>query len=110
MPERINVKAPFGFVALSRFTVANGVEQQVKEAFRNRPHLVENASGFLRLDVLSPLENQNEIWLLTYWDSEASFQAWHASHAFQKAHRALPKGVKLDPKATRLTFLEHIAS
>jgi heme-degrading monooxygenase HmoA len=47
---------------------------------------------------------------MTYWDSEASFKAWHASHAFQKAHRSLPKGVKLDPKATRLTFLEHVAS
>jgi heme-degrading monooxygenase HmoA len=110
MTDSSNITPPFGFVALSRFAVANGLEQPVKEAFRDRPHLVEDAPGFLRLDVLSPWETPNEIWLLTYWDSEASFKAWHASHAFQKAHRSLPKGVKLDPKATRLTFLEHVAS
>jgi heme-degrading monooxygenase HmoA len=39
---------------LSRFVVANGIGTDVREAFVNRPHLVENAPGFLRLEVLSP--------------------------------------------------------
>lgn len=38
----------------------------VKAAFVHRPHLVENAPGFVRLDALSPLEEPDEIWLLTY--------------------------------------------
>jgi hypothetical protein len=29
------------FIALSRFTIANGMADQVKDAFINRPHLVD---------------------------------------------------------------------
>jgi heme-degrading monooxygenase HmoA len=35
---------------LSRFTVANGMEAEVREAFVNRPHLVAGAPGFVRPD------------------------------------------------------------
>ena len=42
------------FVALSRFTVANGMADQVKDAFINRPHLVDTARGFLRMQVITP--------------------------------------------------------
>jgi heme-degrading monooxygenase HmoA len=39
------------FIALSRFAVANGMADQVKEAFMHRPHLVDDAPGFLRMQV-----------------------------------------------------------
>lgn len=42
---------------ISKFEVRNGMEDEIKDAFRNRPKLVENAKGFVRLDVLSPLSN-----------------------------------------------------
>ena len=41
------------FVALSWFTVANGMADQVKDAFINRPHLVDTAPGFLRMQVIT---------------------------------------------------------
>jgi hypothetical protein len=53
------------FVALSKFVIANDTSPAVKNAFRQRPHLVEAATGFVRLDVLSPEDNPNEIWLIT---------------------------------------------
>ena len=59
-----------GFVALSRFVVANGMIDEVKAAFRNRPHLVEEAPGFVRMEVLSPLDRPEEVWLMTYWSDE----------------------------------------
>lgn len=65
------------FVALSSFEVMQGFEEQVKQAFKDRPKLVENYHGFIRLDVLSPTENPAEIWLLTYWTSEDKFKDWH---------------------------------
>ena len=49
------------FIALSQFTVANGMTEQVKDAFTRRPHLVDDAPGFLRLEVISPLDNGDEI-------------------------------------------------
>jgi heme-degrading monooxygenase HmoA len=55
------------FVALSRFVIANEMSQQVKTAFLERPHMVDDATGFLRMDVISPVDNPDEIWLLTYW-------------------------------------------
>ncbi len=98
------------FIALSQFTVANGMAEQVKDAFTKRPHLVEEASGFLRLEVISPLDNKDEIWLLTYWRDEDSFKSWHHSHLYHDSHRGIPKGLKLVPKSVRLRFFEHVSS
>jgi heme-degrading monooxygenase HmoA len=98
------------FIALSRFTIANEMTEQVKEAFRNRPHLVEAASGFLRLEVISPLDNLNEIWLLTYWQDEDSFKVWHHSHLYRDSHKGIPKGLKLVPGSAQLRFFEHVCS
>jgi heme-degrading monooxygenase HmoA len=98
------------FIALSQFTVANNMSGRVKEAFAGRPHLVEEAPGFLRLEVISPLDNGDEIWLLTYWRDEESFKSWHHSHLYHDSHRGIPKGLKLVPQSARLRFFEHVAS
>jgi len=98
------------FIALSQFTVANGMTEQVKDAFAQRPHLVDGAPGFLRLEVISPLDDRDEIWLLTYWRDEESFKAWHHSHLYRDSHKGIPKGLKLVPKSARLRFFEHVSS
>jgi heme-degrading monooxygenase HmoA len=98
------------FVALSKFAIANGMTQAVKTAFEQRPHLVDSAPGFRRLDVLSPLTYPEEIWLLTYWDDEASFHTWHRSHTYRESHQGIPKGLKLVPKSVELLLFEHVAS
>jgi heme-degrading monooxygenase HmoA len=98
------------FIALSQFTIANNMTEEVKAAFLNRPHLVEDAPGFLRLEVISPLDNRDEIWLLTYWRDEDSFKVWHHSHLYHDSHKGIPKGLKLVPKSVRLRFFEHISS
>lgn len=94
---------------LSRFVVANGKEDEVREAFINRPHLVENAPGFLRLEVLSPADDPREFWLLTYWQTEQHFRDWHKHH-LHDSHHMIPKGLRLDPGGTRVQILNHIAS
>ncbi len=96
------------FVAMSRFAVANGMVDAVKQAFRDRPRIVEQADGFLKLDVLSPMDAPEEIWLITYWTDQESFLTWHHSPAHKKSHHFIPKGLKLDPKRTRLEYLEHV--
>lgn len=98
------------FVALSKFIIANDMEAAVKQAFRARPHSVESASGFVRLDVLSPEENPKEIWLITYWSTRSSFEEWHKSHRYRESHSGIPKGLKLVPKSSSLVFFEHVAS
>lgn len=99
-----------GFVAFSRFVVANGMSAEVKAAFRTRPHLVDDVAGYRRMDVISPLDRPDEIWLITYWNDEASFQTWHRGHQRDDSHRAIPKGLKLLPRETALRRFEHVSS
>jgi len=98
------------YVAVSRFRVRNGMSSEVAEAFRQRPHMVDGADGFLRLDVLSPADDESEFWLLTDWRDEESFRNWHHSHEYRESHAGIPKGVKLDPAATQVRAFRYIAS
>ncbi len=45
------------FVALSRFTIANDMTDEVQSAFLDRPHLVDTAPGYLGIEVMSPLDS-----------------------------------------------------
>jgi heme-degrading monooxygenase HmoA len=83
---------------------------QVKQAFQQRPHRVDNATGFVRMEVLSPCDAPKEIWLITYWKDESSFRTWHRSHLYQESHRGIPKGLQLVPKSVSMRFFEHVAS
>jgi heme-degrading monooxygenase HmoA len=98
------------FVSISRFRVRNGMEQEVAAAFRARPHLVDGAPGFVRMDVLSPSGDESEFWLVTYWTDEESFRVWHRSHEFRDSHSYMPRGLKLDPAATELRGFRYVAS
>lgn len=98
------------FVALSKFVIANDMTAAVKASFRNRAHLVDSAAGFLRMDVMSPIERLEEIWLMTFWTDEASFRAWHHSHLYRDSHVGIPKGLKLVPGETQVRCFEHVAS
>ena len=93
----------------SKFEVLNGMEKEVKDAFRSRPQLVENAKGFVRLDVLSPMSNPAEIHLITYWESQEDFEYWHKNH-LKESHQYMPKGLKIDPKSRELVHYEHVTS
>jgi len=97
-------------VALSKFLIANDMDGEVKEAFRKRPHLVDGARGFVRMEVLSPLESPEEIWLITYWTDAESFTQWHHSHMYHQSHKGIPKGLKLVPGAQEIRHFEHICS
>ena len=80
----------------------------MKNAFKNRPGLVENAKGFVRLDVLSPFNNPAEIHLITYWETEEDFEYWHRHH-LKESHQNIPKGLKLVSGSWKLTKYEHIS-
>jgi len=96
-------------VALSRFTIANGMTEEVRAAFRARPHLVDDAPGFLGMEVMSPLDDHAEIWLVTRWRDEVSYHAWHRGHDYHEAHKGIPKGLKLVPGSTRIQLFEVFA-
>lgn len=98
------------FVALSKFVVANEMIDAVKKAFESRPHLVDQAPGFVRMEVLSPQDNSDEIWLLTYWQDEQSYHSWHRSHEYRESHKSMPDNLKLVPRSTSIRFFDYICS
>ena len=108
--EQLDKPACTGFAAVSRFAVANGMEREVKEAFKNRPHMVDSTPGFTRMEVMCPQDDPSEIWLLTFWTDEASFRSWHHSHLYHDSHKFIPKGLKLIPERTQIQLFDHICS
>ena len=97
------------FVALSCFTIANGLSDAVRHAFHQRPHLVDAAPGFLGMDVMSPIENSAEIWLVTRWSDEQSYRLWHRGHDYHEAHKGIPKGLKLVPGTAKVLLFDVFA-
>lgn len=96
------------FAAISRFEIENDMEEAVKNAFINRPGLVENHPGFKRLDVISPVDNPAEIWLITYWSDKETFEKWHKNH-LKDSHKMIPKGLKLKSRSFSLQYFEHVS-
>jgi heme oxygenase (mycobilin-producing) len=97
------------FVALSRFIVANDKSDAVQAAFRNRPHLVDRAPGFLSMQVMCPIDGPDEVWLVTHWRNEESYRTWHRSHEYHEAHKGIPKGLKLVPGSANVRCFEVFA-
>ncbi len=98
-----------GIVVLSKFVIANGMTAAVKEAFRARPHQVDQTAGFVRMEVLSPTDRPEEIWLFTWWSDRESYRRWHHSHAYRDSHRGIPKGLKLARGETSIREFERVS-
>ena len=96
-------------VALSRFTIANDMADEVRAAFRHRLHLVDHAPGFLGMEVMSPVGTPAEVWLVTRWSDEPSYRTWHRGHDFRESHKGIPKGLKLVPGSSEVRLFEVFA-
>lgn len=96
-------------VALSRFTIANNMDEEVRIAFQQRPHLVDTVPGFLGMEVMSPLDHPAEIWLLTRWENEQNYTDWHKGHLYHQSHHGIPKGLKLVKSSTEITLFNVFA-
>jgi len=90
---------------ISWFRVANQLSAAVAQAFRERPHLVENAKGFVGIEILRDAADPSIFCLFTRWDDLPSYQSWHSSPAHHESHRGIPKGLKLDPAYTKIEIL-----
>jgi len=95
-------------IAMSRFRVLHSREQDIRQAFLDRPRLVEDHAGFLGLEVFQDEKDSALFYLLTRWNDAASFRAWHSSQAHKHSHELMPKGLKLDSAFTELRILERV--
>jgi heme-degrading monooxygenase HmoA len=88
--------------------VANGLEEDVCAALLARPHLADDAAGFVRMEVLRATERPSEFWLLTYWTDRESCASWHRGHAYRESHRGMPAGLKLEAGSASVRFFRKL--
>ena len=69
------------------------METEVKNAFIKRPKMVENATGYIKRDVISPFDYPSEIHLIAYWQSVEESER-HKLH-LKSAHQLILKRLKL---------------
>ncbi|WP_267640509.1 antibiotic biosynthesis monooxygenase family protein [Haloarchaeobius amylolyticus] len=77
------------FVVANRIPVAEGHEDAFEARFEARAEKVDQREGFVRMEVLRPVEADRYV-VLTYWESEDAFDAWTESEEFREAHRDRP--------------------
>lgn len=84
------------------------MEGEVRRAFAARPRLVEQAPGFLGLEVFTDEADAATFHLVTRWTDRASFEAWHGSEDHRLSHNFIPRGLKLDPAYTRVEVAQRL--
>ncbi len=74
------------FIVMNRIPVNPEYKEQFEERFTNRVREVDKMPGFVRNQVLRPANAEDPYIVLTVWQSQADFEAWVNSEAFQKGH------------------------
>lgn len=76
------------FVAMNRFKIASGREEDFINIWKNRETYLDTVPGFKEFHLLrGPAEEGYTLFAShSIWDSRASFEAWTTSEAFRKAH------------------------
>ncbi len=96
------------FLAVSTFAVANDMSAEVEAAFLARPHLVDDAPGFLGMEVWRGVDQPRTFWLVTRWTNRESYEVWHRGHSYRESHLGIPKGLKLERGSARVHAVRRI--
>lgn len=76
------------FIAMNRFKVSLGKEQDFEDVWRERESHLNDVSGFKTFHLLRGPEQQDHTLFAshTVWDNKAAFDVWTHSNAFKQAH------------------------
>ena len=92
------------YIAMNRFKVRNGAEQQFEDVWKNRNSTLDEMKGFRSFNLLKGPVNEDEGYTLyashTIWESHDDFVAWTKSQNFRDSHRNAGAG-------RQVTYLGH---
>ncbi len=76
------------FIAMNRFRVARGREEEFVDVWRQRETYLDQVPGFKQFQLLRGPSDETATLFASHseWDSRASFEAWTKSESFRKAH------------------------
>jgi heme-degrading monooxygenase HmoA len=93
------------YVSLSRLKVEEGRAAELVAAFRRRAHLVDDADGFVDLEVWQSDRDPAEVVMVSRWRDRDAFKAYMKSDEHRVSHG------RIDPSldaAIKLERLEHM--
>ncbi len=93
------------YVSLSRLRVDAARVDELVAAFRDRAHLVDEADGFLALEVWASDRDPEEVVMVSRWRDRASFRAYMRSDAHRISHERIAPDLQ---EAIKLERLEHV--
>ena len=80
------------YVVANRVPVRAEYRQDFEERFRRRAGEVDKQPGFVRMEILRPVDENGVYIVLTHWENRETFQNWMRSDDFKAAHQnPLPK-------------------
>jgi heme-degrading monooxygenase HmoA len=89
------------YIAMNRFRVALGREEEFETVWRNRQSDLPSMPGFVMFHLLrGPSDEQATLFVShTVWETRGHFEDWTRSEAFRRAHSGAPKttGLYLGP-------------
>lgn len=76
------------FIAMNRFKIIPGHEEDFLEIWRNRETYLDEVPGFKEFHLLKGPANDEYSLFASHsiWESKSAFEAWTKSEAFRKAH------------------------
>ena len=93
------------YVSMSRLRVAASESDALVAAFRRRAHLVDDAPGFVDLEVWRSDRDPSEVLMVSRWSDRAAFTAYMRSDDHKVSHARIDPDVQA---AIRLERLEHL--
>jgi heme-degrading monooxygenase HmoA len=90
---------------MSRLRIPEADAPALLEAFRGRAHLVDEADGFVDLQVWQSDRDPGEVLMVSRWRDRDAFKAYMRSGAHQVSHDRIPPALK---DVIKLERLEHL--
>ena len=93
------------YVSLSRLRIDEARAPELVEAFRRRAHLVDEADGFVDLQVWRSDRDPAEVLMVSRWRDRDAFKAYMKSADHRRSHDRIPSDLD---DAIKLQALEHL--
>ena len=77
------------YIAMNRFRVAAGKEDEFERVWRERNSYLDEVPGFKEFQLLRGPDGEEETLFISHsvWENEEVFKDWTKSEAFAKAHK-----------------------
>ncbi len=103
------------FIAMNRFKVKKGSEQDFEQVWLTRKSHLEEVPGFMNFHLLKGPEKEDHFLYASHscWRSASDFEAWTRSEAFRKAHAGAGSGKALylgHPEFEGFTSLQEVVA